>query len=265
MKFSVEIVPTCILLSESKEIVNRVDGVDPAALTQAINSLSNNEFSSNTTVAPTESSQKNIDASSGDSSDEKSLNDRLSSLIRSSEVMLFMKGVPSKPRCGFSRQICEILVDSKIQFGTFDILTDEEIRQGLKTYSDWPTYPQLYVRGELMGGLDVVKEMAQEAKDDGVTLAEQLELTQSNEPSDPESLLEDRLKKIVNRSRIMLFMKGLPSGPKCGFSRQIVEILDDGMFPSIVIIMRYNLFILFSHRFYLCCYNPTRIGGIRFL
>jgi Grx4 family monothiol glutaredoxin len=73
--------------------------------------------------------------------------------------MLFMKGSPEQPRCGFSRQIVEILQGEKISFSTFDILTDEEVRAGLKTYSDWPTYPQLYANGSLVGGLDIVKEM----------------------------------------------------------------------------------------------------------
>jgi Grx4 family monothiol glutaredoxin len=73
--------------------------------------------------------------------------------------MLFMKGSPGAPKCGFSRTIVEMLQAEDIQFATFDILTDEDVRAGLKTYSDWPTYPQLYSKGELVGGLDIVKEM----------------------------------------------------------------------------------------------------------
>ena len=70
-----------------------------------------------------------------------------------------MKGSPQEPRCGFSRQIIELLKDQKIQFNTFDILTNENVRQRLKVFSDWPTYPQLYLNGELIGGLDIVREM----------------------------------------------------------------------------------------------------------
>ena len=73
--------------------------------------------------------------------------------------MLFMKGSPSIPKCGFSRQIVELLQSEEIPFASFDILTDEEVRAGLKTYSDWPTYPQLYVKGVLIGGLDIIKDM----------------------------------------------------------------------------------------------------------
>ena len=91
------------------------------------------------------------------------LDTRLAALVRRSPVMLFMKGSPDAPRCGFSRQIVEILQAEKVAFGHFDILTDEEVRQGLKTFSNWPTYPQLYGDGALIGGLDIVKEM----KEDG--------------------------------------------------------------------------------------------------
>jgi Grx4 family monothiol glutaredoxin len=75
--------------------------------------------------------------------------------------MLFMKGVPSAPRCGFSRQIVAMLDLEGVAYDAFNILEDEEIRQGLKKFSDWPTYPQLYVDGDLIGGLDICKELAE--------------------------------------------------------------------------------------------------------
>ena len=71
-----------------------------------------------------------------------------------------MKGSPAAPRCGFSRQITEILSSNNIPFASFDILSDESVRAGLKTLSDWPTFPQLYVHGEFVGGLDIIKEIA---------------------------------------------------------------------------------------------------------
>ena len=73
--------------------------------------------------------------------------------------MLFMKGVPSAPRCGFSKQIVAILDEMEVDYDGFNILEDEEVRQGLKEFSDWPTFPQLYSNGELLGGLDIIKEM----------------------------------------------------------------------------------------------------------
>lgn len=75
--------------------------------------------------------------------------------------MIFMKGTPEAPRCGFSRKVAEALSSDGISFGSFDILTDDNVRQGLKLYSQWPTYPQVYVQGELLGGCDIVLEMKQ--------------------------------------------------------------------------------------------------------
>jgi Grx4 family monothiol glutaredoxin len=89
----------------------------------------------------------------------ETLQSRLEKLVKRHKVMLFMKGLPSAPKCGFSRQIVEILDDSGVAYDAFNILEDEQVRQGLKELSDWPTYPQLYVNGELVGGLDIVKEL----------------------------------------------------------------------------------------------------------
>ncbi|KAI0999954.1 hypothetical protein K3495_g8244 [Podosphaera aphanis] len=83
---------------------------------------------------------------------------RLASLVKATPVMLFMKGTPSAPQCGFSRQIVALLRESGIKYGFFNILADEEVRQGLKEFADWPTYPQLWIKGELVGGLDILKE-----------------------------------------------------------------------------------------------------------
>jgi Grx4 family monothiol glutaredoxin len=70
--------------------------------------------------------------------------------------MLFMKGTPSSPQCGFSRQLVGILRERSIKYGFFNILADEDVRQGLKEFAEWPTFPQLWVAGELVGGLDIV-------------------------------------------------------------------------------------------------------------
>jgi Grx4 family monothiol glutaredoxin len=72
--------------------------------------------------------------------------------------MLFMKGSPSAPQCGFSRQLVGLLREKGVRYGFFNILADDEVRQGLKEWADWPTFPQLWVGGELVGGLDIVKE-----------------------------------------------------------------------------------------------------------
>lgn len=84
------------------------------------------------------------------------LNKRLEELVKAAPVMLFMKGKPSAPQCGFSRQIVAMLREHSVKYGFFDILADDEVRQGLKEFADWPTYPQLWIDGELVGGLDIV-------------------------------------------------------------------------------------------------------------
>ncbi|KAL2808560.1 thioredoxin-like protein [Aspergillus granulosus] len=83
---------------------------------------------------------------------------RLAELVKAAPVMLFMKGTPSAPQCGFSRQLVGILRERSVKYGFFNILADEDVRQGLKEFADWPTFPQLWVNGELVGGLDIVKE-----------------------------------------------------------------------------------------------------------
>lgn len=84
------------------------------------------------------------------------LNKRLEELVKAAPVMLFMKGTPSGPQCGFSRQMVALLRENSVKYGFFNILADDEVRQGLKEFADWPTYPQLWIEGELVGGLDIV-------------------------------------------------------------------------------------------------------------
>ena len=79
--------------------------------------------------------------------------------INSSKVFLFMKGTPEDPQCGFSAQVVSILNDLGIEFDSFDVLSDENIRQGVKEYANWPTIPQLYINGKFIGGCDIVREL----------------------------------------------------------------------------------------------------------
>ena len=83
----------------------------------------------------------------------------LKELTSRAPVMIFMKGHPEAPRCGFSKQLVALLAKHDVKYESFDILQDEDIRQGLKEYSDWPTYPQIYVKGEFVGGLDILKQL----------------------------------------------------------------------------------------------------------
>ena len=79
--------------------------------------------------------------------------------INNDEICLFMKGNPEMPQCGFSMAIVNILKIMNLKFSSVDVLKDEKIRQGIKEFSDWPTIPQLYVKGEFVGGCDIIKEM----------------------------------------------------------------------------------------------------------
>ena len=85
--------------------------------------------------------------------------DRIETLINSSPIMVFMKGTKLMPQCGFSNNVVQILNSLGMSFETFDVLSDMEIRQGIKDYSNWPTIPQVYLKGEFLGGSDILIEM----------------------------------------------------------------------------------------------------------
>jgi len=204
--YEVEAVPTFILLKNEK-VVDRVQGANAPELTKKIRLHSERELAlpdsapaaASTTAAPA------------------SLDDRLRALVKRDPVLLFMKGSPAEPKCGFSKQVIKILDEQNVIFGHFDILKDDEVRQGLKTFSNWPTYPQLYVDGSLLGGLDVIKELVEEG--------EFLDQLPDSAKRKPEMTLEDRLKSLINKESVMIFMKGAPENPRCGFSKQLVSIL----------------------------------------
>jgi len=201
-------------------------------------------------------------------------------LVRRAPVVLFMKGTPEAPRCGFSRQAVALLRDAGVTFDTFDILGDPAVRAGLKTFSDWPTYPQLYAGGEFVGGLDVAKELAEAGELVGelkglvaaggaaaaagadaaappaangstpngavaangaappaaaeVAAAAAAPATPTSAPdagAQDADALRARLTALVRRSPVMLFMKGTPEAPRCGFSRQAVALLRGEAIP----------------------------------
>ena len=90
---------------------------------------------------------------------DQQVKDLISNEIKNNEVCLFMKGTPDAPQCGFSMAVSNILKILKIEFQSVNVLENESIRQGIKEFSDWPTIPQLYIKGEFVGGCDIVKEM----------------------------------------------------------------------------------------------------------
>lgn len=128
-QFSITSVPTLVLFRNANE-VDRVIGADTSQIVQKV--------------------QKVLESNN-------SVEKLLVGLINKEPVMVFIKGTPTEPRCGFTRTLIGLLNNMGAKYGHFDILSDSEVRQSLKVYSKWPTYPQLYVRGNLIGGLDIVQ------------------------------------------------------------------------------------------------------------
>lgn len=196
-------------------------------------------------------------------------------LVVSAPVVLVMKGSPDAPKCGFSKQLVALLRGSGVTFTHFDVLKDSVMREALKKHANWPTYPQLYGAGRLLGGLDIARELAdsgtlieelsrgedvpeddvkekdssdvdpakaaaRSAEDvEGATVAAALTGEQAVEasavPASAPSVgadglddaLRTRLQGLTAQQPVMLFMKGNPETPRCGFSRKIVALLNE--------------------------------------
>ncbi|KAH8593270.1 thioredoxin-like protein [Bisporella sp. PMI_857] len=176
-KFDVTAVPY-LVLTRNQQVLEKVSGSDATKVRAAIekhaktptSSTTSNGVNTGTTIdTPAKSLDEYASTASGPvtapeltssaiKEDKEDLQERLQKLVKAAPVMLFMKGTPSAPQCGFSRQTVALLREKSVKYGFFNILADDEVRQGLKEFADWPTYPQLWVGGELVGGLDIVKE-----------------------------------------------------------------------------------------------------------
>ncbi|CCF55674.1 hypothetical protein KAFR_0A02360 [Kazachstania africana CBS 2517] len=153
--FDVNAVPYFVLI-QNGSILKEQSGADPKDF---INTLEEcKKFISNQQAKD----EDGLEEEDEEAETEEEIADRLSKLVKAAPVMLFMKGNPSEPKCGFSRQIVGILREHQVRFGFFDILKDDAIRQSMKKFSDWPTFPQLYINGEFQGGLDIIKESLEE-------------------------------------------------------------------------------------------------------
>lgn len=157
--FEVSAVPYFILIRNST-ILKELSGADPKEFISALNQFSDKPNADDGKAAETKPEAPKKEAPVEESPE--ALEERLKKLTSAAPVMLFMKGSPSSPQCGFSRQLVAILREHQVRFGFFDILKDDSVRLGLKTFSDWPTFPQLYINGEFQGGLDIIKESIEE-------------------------------------------------------------------------------------------------------
>ncbi|XP_002986108.2 monothiol glutaredoxin-S17 [Selaginella moellendorffii] len=228
-KYSVSVVPYFVFI-KNQEVIDKLEGANPAELATKVEALAGEA------APPKENgaSKTEIKSEEPPPSVSGELKSKLDKLVSSKPVMLFMKGSPEEPRCGFSRNVVSLLKEESVDFGSFDILQDEEVRQGLKLYSNWPTYPQLYYKGELLGGCDVIMEM-HKSGELGEALADAKLKSQENgskahangSDKGPEETLEERLKKLIHSHDVMLFMKGSPSEPKCGFSKKVAGALEE--------------------------------------
>ncbi len=111
--------------------------------------------------------------------------ERIRSDVAESPVVLFMKGTPVFPQCGFSSTVVQALTHLGVKFKGIDVLADPEIRDGIKVYSDWPTIPQLYVKGEFLGGCDIIREMYESGELSTVLSEKGIELKPA-EPAQPQ-------------------------------------------------------------------------------
>ncbi|CAF0890042.1 unnamed protein product [Didymodactylos carnosus] len=205
-RYNVTSAPT-ILLVHKKQVIDRVDGFNQSELIKKIKSHLNTRDIVNTTI--------NLQQQTSQSSDDTE--QRIKQLLNRSSIILFMKGTPTSPLCGFSRQVCHLLDENNHKFDYFDVLSDGNLRERLKKHSNWPTYPQLYVNGELVGGLDILKEMIKSGEFQAKVRS------QKNKELIVNS--DRQLEKLINQASIMLFIKGSKEQPQCGFTKELLEIL----------------------------------------
>ncbi|PNW84363.1 hypothetical protein CHLRE_04g232602v5 [Chlamydomonas reinhardtii] len=253
LQYDVTTVPYFVFL-KSGAVVDRLEGADPPALTAKATALARGGQAA-TTSAPAPGATPAAGAGAGAAApeDKAAVFGRISFLLSNWPVVLFMKGSGEAPRCGFSSKVVAALQKLGVAFKSVDILSDEAVRQGLKEYSNWPTYPQLYVKGELVGGCDIVLEMAGSGeleallrdklgRDFQAVAAAAVAAGSSAAPaaaapaaaapsaaapsSEDAGAVQERIKALLAGPKpVMLFMKGSPEQPRCGFSRKVVEAL----------------------------------------
>ena len=226
--YPVESVPTAVLLREGK-VVGSMEGANAVNLTNLVTQHARATPAATAAAAATPAaaaaSTPAAAAAAAPAESKEELHARLAKLVSASPVMIFIKGTPEAPRCGFTKQLLALLNEQGVQFGSFDILSDPAVREGLKSFSNWPTYPQLYLSGELVGGLDIVKEMV--ASGEFASSIPAGHITPKVDESAAAAALQSRLKALISQRRVMLFMKGSPAAPQCGFSNKVVALLHE--------------------------------------
>jgi Grx4 family monothiol glutaredoxin len=294
------LVPTTLFIREKGE-VERVEGPSVEAITRRVEALSKVSTATGAALPSPSALPPSIVA----------LRARVTTLVSAYPVMLFIKGTPSEPRCKFSRRLLEIMGEAGIAYGSFDVLSDESVRQGLKDLSQWPTYPQVFVHGKLVGGIDIVQELKESgefattfppptlkpilpstappaapaaaaglvpAAASSSASASASSPASAPPPTDPAAAFVDaaaqaRTLVIIRSSPLVLFMKGTPDAPACGFSERAVGLLRGAGLPHFKAIdvlsdpgVRGAVKALFDWpTFPMCVANGVFVGGVEVL
>ena len=234
-QFSLAMVPT-FLLFRGKALVERVEGPSAGEVTRKVEALSRPSAAGGASPAG---------APAALPPSLLALRARVERLVTAAPVMAFIKGTPAAPKCKFTRRLLEIFTEAGTPFGTFDVLSDEAVRQGVKDFSEWPTFPQVFVGGKLVGGVDIVQELkdsgeyattfpaapaAETAAAGGGSGAEQQQQQQQQQAT-PEQAAQGRLLRLAQSAPVVLLMKGTPAAPACGFSERAVGYLTAGGLP----------------------------------
>lgn len=160
----IEVVPSVVAVKGGKE-VGRVEGVDSKGIISLVDKYVNfKEAEAEAKVESINIKPATNDALSTTTNINAYSNEQIVALVNRHKLMLFIKGTPERPQCGFTGQLLRLLSDNGLtaqngHFSTFNILDDAALRAALKEWAQWPTYPQIYWKGELLGGLDILKEM----------------------------------------------------------------------------------------------------------
>jgi len=196
-KFNVELVPTVIFMKSTKEVLHRIEEDSPATLSQKV-----------------EEYYKSFKA--GFETEKTRMFAKIDEILKSYPLVIFIKGSPEAPKCGFSEQLLDQLRELRLKFQHFDILGDENVRNWLRYYANWITYPQVYVEGKLVGGLDVTKEKIKNGEFQA--LVENLNLK-----DEPASVAQ----RIISTTNVVAIIKGKVSSPGNPESEELVKILQD--------------------------------------
>jgi len=196
-KFNVELVPTVIFMKSTKEVLHRIEEDSPATLSTKV------EEYYNSFKAAFETEKTRMFA-------------KIEEILKSFPLVIFIKGSPEAPKCGFSEQLLDQLRELRLKFQHFDILSDENVRNWLRYYASWITYPQVYVQGKLVGGLDVTKEKIKSGEFQA--LVQPLNLK-----DEPASVAQ----RIIGTTNVVAIIKGKVSSPGNAESEELVKILQE--------------------------------------